>query len=109
MDAVEKHEIPQNVADRDRLIAHEFDRPIEILGSKFPHPRNRVAMNALESWRQLLDFSRSLEPRRPGISRESSALDTETSVRFRFGEMPGQLADGATFRVGTKVISVARQ
>src|SRR5207253_8744758 len=62
VDPVQQHEIPQHVADRGRLIAHEFDRPIEILGSKFLHPRSRIAMNALESWRSSSIFRGGSRP-----------------------------------------------
>jgi len=109
VDAVQQHEIPQNVANGNRLATEERNRSIEILWPEFLYPRDRIAMNAFEPRAQLDDGFRSLQPWRAGVRRYPSALDSETSVRLDLGEMPGQLAEGPAFRVGTEVISLARQ
>src|SRR5438093_9356646 len=99
VDAVQQHEIPQNVANGNRLATEERNRSIEVLGPKFLHPRDRIAMNAFKPRAQLDDGFRSLQPWGAGVRRYSSALDAETSVRLRLGEMPGQLAKRSPFRV----------
>jgi len=109
VDAVQQHEIPQHIADRLRVAGEEVDRSVEIGRLQLLDARNGIAVDALEARRQFLDFFRALESRRPRIAGESSALDREASVRFRFGEMPGQLAERAAVRIGAEVITAARQ
>src|SRR2546430_17528972 len=107
MDLVQ-HEIPQHVADRNRVAGDERDRAIEIARLQLGDARGGIAMDALKGRRQLLDFARSLDSGRPCVARESSTLDREASVTFRLGEMPGQLAERASFRIGAEVIAAAR-
>src|SRR5712692_4566907 len=105
----QQHEIPQNIADGDRLAAEVCNRSIEFLGPKFLHALDRIVMNAFETGSQLFDCSRPVQPWRAGIRRDSSALDPKASVTFDLRQMPGQLAERAPFGIGTEVISVARQ
>ena len=109
MDAVKKHEIPQDVANRDRLTVDESNRSIEIVRLQFLYSGKGIAVYALKTRTELLDFSRTLDAWRSRLSREAPVLDSETSERLDFGEMPGQLAEGSAFRIGTKVVTVDRQ
>ncbi len=55
MNAVEEYEIPQDIANRDRLPDKERDGSIEVLGCQFVHTPECIAMNAFESRAELLN------------------------------------------------------
>src|SRR5206468_9060236 len=99
VDAVQQHEIPQNVANGNRLATEERNRSIEVLGPKFLHPRDRIAMNAFEPRAQLDDGFRSLQPWRAGVRRYPSALDSENFRTPRPRRDARPTPEGPAFRV----------
>jgi hypothetical protein len=73
MDAVKKHEIPQHIADRDRLTVEEGNRSIEIVRLQFLYAGNGIAMDPLKARAQLLNLSWRLETGR-SRSRKNAPL-----------------------------------
>src|SRR4029453_15703028 len=58
---------------------------------------------------ELFDRARPRNPVRSGVAGKLSALDAQRAVALCFGEVPGQLAEGAALGVGPEIVAVARQ
>src|SRR5258708_4603663 len=109
MNSVQKHEIPQDVADHDRPPFEESARSVEILRLEFLNATDGIAVYPREARTQLLNFARAIEAWRFRLSGEGAVLDRETSVGLRFREVPGDLAEGAAFGIGTDVVDLDGQ
>src|SRR6266852_1731150 len=98
MDAVRDDGVPQQISNR-RGARKERDRPIEVFRLQLSDPRDRLSVNSVIARRECFNTARSLDARRFRLHRELTVLDAVTDVRVTFGEMPRELAKGATTSV----------
>jgi len=109
VDPVKEHEIPKHVPHADRLPIEERDRAIEVLDRQLLDALQRLAVNALERRRELSNGARPLEAGRLRVAREAAPFDGERSMPLGLGQVPGQLAERSTVRIGPEVILILGQ